>query len=98
MSVRSIVTTDTVVFSLKTFLAAMLAYFIAISFDLPRPFWAVATVYIVAHPLSVNRNGIFTPFTCPILTPRLRISTWPARRWPGLQRVGQVRVISCFGF
>lgn len=52
MSVRSIVTTDTVVFSLKTFLAAMLAYFIAISFDLPRPFWAVATVYIVAHPLS----------------------------------------------
>ncbi|EXL01871.1 membrane protein [Brucella anthropi] len=52
MSVRSIVTTDTVVFSVKTFLAAMLAYFIAISFDLPRPFWAVATVYIVAHPLS----------------------------------------------
>ncbi len=52
MSVRSIVTTDTVVFSVKTFPAAMLAYFIAISFDLPRPFWAVATVYIVAHPLS----------------------------------------------
>jgi uncharacterized membrane protein YccC len=52
VSVRSIVTTDTVVFSLKTFLAAMLAYMIAISFDLPRPFWAVATVYIVAHPLS----------------------------------------------
>lgn len=52
MSARPVVTTATVMFSLKTFMAAMLAYFIAISFDLPRPFWAVATVYIVAHPLS----------------------------------------------
>ncbi|EEQ94512.1 Hypothetical protein OINT_2001744 [Brucella intermedia LMG 3301] len=52
MNARPVVTTAAVVFSLKTFLAAMLAYFIAISFDLPRPFWAVATVYIVAHPLS----------------------------------------------
>ncbi|AJY45099.1 FUSC family protein [Martelella endophytica] len=52
MSGRSVVTTANVVFSLKTFLAAMLAYFIAIRFGLPRPFWAVATVYIVAHPIS----------------------------------------------
>ncbi len=52
MNGRSVVTTGNVIFSLKTFLAAMLAYFIAIRFDLPRPFWAVATVYIVAHPLS----------------------------------------------
>lgn len=52
MSARSVVTTGNVIFSLKTFLAAMLAYYIAIRFDLPRPFWAVATVYIVAHPLS----------------------------------------------
>lgn len=52
MSARPVVTTAAVMFSLKTFLAAMLAYFIAISFDMPRPFWAVATVYIVAHPLS----------------------------------------------
>ncbi|NLS00833.1 FUSC family protein [Rhizobium sp. P38BS-XIX] len=52
MSNRPIVTTQVVVFSLKTFLSAMLAYFVAISFDLPRPFWAVATVYIVANPLS----------------------------------------------
>ncbi|MBO1040965.1 FUSC family protein [Brucella pituitosa] len=52
MSARPVVTTGTVVFSLKTFLAAMLAYYIAVNFDLPRPFWAVATVYIVAHPLS----------------------------------------------
>ncbi len=52
MSARSVVTTGNVIFSLKTFLAAMLAYYIAIRFDLQRPFWAVATVYIVAHPLS----------------------------------------------
>lgn len=52
MSNRPVVTTQAVVFSLKTFLSAMLAYFVAISFDLPKPFWAVATVYIVANPLS----------------------------------------------
>lgn len=52
MSARPVVTTGNVIFSLKTFLAAILAYYIAISFDLPRPFWTVATVYIVAHPLS----------------------------------------------
>lgn len=52
MSARPVVTIGNVIFSLKTFLAAMLAYYIAIRFDLPRPFWAVATVYIVAHPLS----------------------------------------------
>ncbi|QSZ59362.1 FUSC family protein [Rhizobium sp. ZX09] len=52
MSSRPVVTSGNVVFSLKSFLAAMLAYFVAISFDLNRPSWAVATVYIVAHPLS----------------------------------------------
>lgn len=52
MSTRPVVSTGNVLFSLKTFLAAMLAYYIAVRFDLPRPFWAVATVYIVAHPLS----------------------------------------------
>ncbi|TQN60694.1 FUSC family protein [Agrobacterium tumefaciens] len=52
MSVRTFVTPGNVIFSLKTFLAAMLAYYLAIRFDLPRPFWAVSTVYIVAHPLS----------------------------------------------
>jgi uncharacterized membrane protein YccC len=40
------------VFSIKTFMAAMLALFIALCFDLPNPYWAVTTVYIVAHPLS----------------------------------------------
>ena len=45
-------TVQQVVFSLKTFAAAMLAYYIALRFDLPRPFWAVVTVYVVAHPLT----------------------------------------------
>lgn len=39
-------------FSAKTFAAAVLALFIALAFDLDRPVWAMATVYIVAHPLS----------------------------------------------
>ncbi|MET0748400.1 MAG: FUSC family protein [Rhizobium sp.] len=41
-----------IVFSLKTFIAAMLALAIALCFDLQNPYWAVGTVYIVAHPLS----------------------------------------------
>lgn len=40
------------IFSVKTFGAAMLALYIAFAFDLDRPVWAMATVYIVAHPLS----------------------------------------------
>lgn len=61
MSARPVLAAGNVIFSLKTFLAAMLAYFIAIRFDLPRPFWAVATVYIVAHPLSgaVSSKSIY---------------------------------------
>ena len=41
-----------VVFSLKTFAAAMLALWIALLADLPNPYWSVTAVYIVAHPLS----------------------------------------------
>lgn len=41
-----------VVFSLKMYLAAMLAYFIALNMDLQRPFWAVGTVFLVSNPLS----------------------------------------------
>jgi uncharacterized membrane protein YccC len=40
------------VFSIKTFAAAVLALFIALCFDLPNPYWAFTTVYIVANPLS----------------------------------------------
>lgn len=52
MSARPLFSADDVIFSVKTFAAAMLAYWIALRFDLSRPFWAVGTVYIVAHPLS----------------------------------------------
>ncbi|SMG60776.1 FUSC family protein [Paraburkholderia susongensis] len=37
-------------FSVKTFFAAMLALYIGLAFELPRPYWAMATVYIVSNP------------------------------------------------
>ena len=40
------------VFAIKTFLAAMLALFIAISLNLQNPMWAMGTVFIVANPLA----------------------------------------------
>lgn len=40
------------IFSLKTFTAAMLALVIAFWADLPRPYWAMATVYIASQPLA----------------------------------------------
>ena len=40
------------VFSLKTFVAAMLALVVALWLDLPRPYWAMATVYITSQPLA----------------------------------------------
>jgi uncharacterized membrane protein YccC len=39
-------------FASKTFLAFLLALWIALSLDLPEPYWAMGTVYIVAHPLA----------------------------------------------
>ncbi|MDB5609160.1 MAG: hypothetical protein JWP25_6060 [Bradyrhizobium sp.] len=41
-----------IVFALKTFAAAMLALVIALWMDLPRPYWAMATVYITSQPLA----------------------------------------------
>ena len=41
-----------VVYSVKTFAAAMLALWIAFTFDFANPYWAMATVYIVSQPLS----------------------------------------------
>ncbi len=40
------------VFSFKAFAAAMLALWIAMYMGLPRPYWAMASVYVVAHPLT----------------------------------------------
>ncbi|MDB5412926.1 MAG: Fusaric acid resistance protein conserved region [Rubritepida sp.] len=39
-------------FSIKAFIAAMLALYIALAWDLPRPYWAMTTVYVVMNPLS----------------------------------------------
>jgi len=39
-------------FSLKSFAASMLALYLSSRFGLPRPFWAMMTAYIVAHPLA----------------------------------------------
>ena len=41
-----------VVFSAKTFFAAMLALGVALGFGFFKPYWALATVYIVSQPLS----------------------------------------------
>ncbi len=38
-----------VLFSLNTYLAAMLALYVAFSLDLPRPFWAMITAYITSQ-------------------------------------------------
>jgi uncharacterized membrane protein YccC len=38
-----------VVFSLRTFAAAMLAFSIALLLDMPRPYWAMASVYITSN-------------------------------------------------
>lgn len=39
-------------FSFKTFVAAALALYLCFWLQLPRPYWAVATVYIVSQPLA----------------------------------------------
>ncbi|WP_407177283.1 FUSC family protein [Bradyrhizobium sp. STM 3562] len=40
------------IFAFKTFLAAALALIVALWIDLPRPYWAMATVYIASQPLA----------------------------------------------
>ncbi|MCM2290949.1 FUSC family protein [Allorhizobium sp. BGMRC 0089] len=45
-------TTRDWLFSLKTFIAGMLALYLALSFDLERPYWALSAVYIVSNPFS----------------------------------------------
>jgi len=40
------------IFALKTFAASMLALVVAMAIDLPRPYWAMATVYIASQPLA----------------------------------------------
>lgn len=45
-------TVDDVIFSLKTFAAAVLALLICYTFDLQGPQWAFTSVYIIANPLA----------------------------------------------
>lgn len=40
------------VFSVKSFIAAMLALYVAFRLDLSQPMWAVTTVYVVSQPLA----------------------------------------------
>ena len=40
---------DAIIFSAKSFAAAMLAYYIALRIGLPKPFWAIVTVYVVSQ-------------------------------------------------
>lgn len=41
-----------IIFSVKTFIAAIMALLIGFAMDLPRPYWALATVYIASQPLA----------------------------------------------
>lgn len=45
----------------KSFLAAIIALYIALAADLPRPYWAMATAYIVMQPVlgGTNSRGIY---------------------------------------
>jgi uncharacterized membrane protein YccC len=42
----------TLLFSVNSFAAAMLALFIGFSLGLPRPYWAMTTAYIISQPLA----------------------------------------------
>jgi len=39
-------------FSAKALIAALLALYIALAIPLENPYWAMASVYVVSHPLS----------------------------------------------
>lgn len=50
--------------SAKSFLAAVIALWIALKYDLPRPYWAMTTAYVVMQPVmgSTNSRGIYRIF------------------------------------
>jgi uncharacterized membrane protein YccC len=51
-------------FSVKSFAAAMLAVYLSMRIGLPRPFWAMMTAYIVAAPFAgpTRSKGIYRAF------------------------------------
>lgn len=46
------ITRDDILFSLKSFAAAMLALYLAFRLGLPRPFWSLISAYVVSQPFS----------------------------------------------
>ena len=46
------ITRDDILFSAKSFVAAMLALYLAFRLGLPRPFWALVTAYVVSQPFA----------------------------------------------
>ncbi|TGP50973.1 FUSC family protein, partial [bacterium M00.F.Ca.ET.229.01.1.1] len=48
-------------FSIKTYLAAVAALYIAMAGNLSRPYWAMGTVYIVSQPLlgPTRAKGVY---------------------------------------
>jgi uncharacterized membrane protein YccC len=40
------------IFALKTFAAAMLAFYLALLLDMPRPYWAMTSVYVTSNVLT----------------------------------------------
>jgi uncharacterized membrane protein YccC len=49
------------IFSLKAFIGAMAALYLSLLIDLPRPFWAVTTAYVVSQPWAgaVRSKALF---------------------------------------
>ena len=79
-------------FSIKTFAAAMLALFLAFWIDLPKPYWAVGTVYITSQVLAgatrskaVYRGGgtLLGGVVTVILVPNRPLRRSPAGSTPG---------------
>jgi Fusaric acid resistance protein family len=70
-----------IVVALKTFAAAMLALVIALWLDLPRPYWAMATVYITSQPLEVivTTDATRAADTRDVLNERLEAAKLPVR-------------------
>ena len=44
--------TSSALYALKTYLATAIALFVGFAADLPRPYWAILTIYITVQPLS----------------------------------------------
>ncbi len=55
---------DALLFSVKSFAAAMLAYYLALRIGLPKPYWAVVTVYIVSQTSAASSfsRGVYRFF------------------------------------